>query len=109
MWVQCKHELNFDGALLIQKYSPRWFNSCHQQATGQSLISAPPHPHDVDISEDVDFPGIEMIKNDCLLLEDEVPANILGEDKDDDDEIFLARHDSASERGRPKYSYVQQD
>ena len=78
MWVQCKHELNFDGALLIQKYSPRWFNSRHQQATGQSLISAPPHPHDVDISEDVDFPKIEMITTDYLLIEEEALTNILG-------------------------------
>ena len=62
MWVKCKNELNFDGAFLIQKYSPRWFKSCHREVTVQSLISAPPHPHDVDISEDVNFPEIEMLR-----------------------------------------------
>ena len=89
MWGQCKHELNFDWDLLIQKYSSRWFNSCHHQATGQSLISDPPHPHDVDIYEDVDFPEIEMITTDSLLLQEKAPTNSLGEDKYDDDEIFL--------------------
>ena len=68
MWGQFKHELNFDKAFLIQKHFSRWFNSRHYQATGQSLISAPPHPHDVDISEDVDFPKIEMITTDSMLL-----------------------------------------
>ena len=63
----------------------------------------------MDISEDMDFPEIEMITTDSLLLEREAPTNILGEDKDDDDEIDLARHDSASERGNPTYSSVQQD
>ena len=79
MWGQCKHELNFDGALFIQIFSPRWFNSLQHQATRQSLISAPPHPYDVDISEDMDFPEIEMITTDSLLLEEDSPTNILGE------------------------------
>ena len=78
MWGQCKHELNFYGDFLIQKYSPCWFNIRHHQATGKSLVSDPPHPHDVDISEDVDFPKIEMITTDYLLIEEEVLTNILG-------------------------------
>ena len=69
MWVQFKQELNFDGAFLIQKYYPLWFNIRHHQPTGQSLISDLPHPHDVDISEDVDFPEIEMITTDHLMIE----------------------------------------
>ena len=63
----------------------------------------------MDISEDVDFPEIEMITTDSLMIEEEALTNILGEYKEDDDKIVLARHDSASERGRPTYSSVQQD
>ena len=94
---------------MIQKYSPRWFNSCHHKATVQSLISAPPHPHDVDISDYVDFPEIEMITTNSLLLEEEAPTNLLGEDKYDDDKSFLARNDSVYYQRRPTYSSVQQD
>ena len=63
----------------------------------------------MDIYEDVDFPKIEMITTDSLLLEEEALENLLGEDKDYDEKIVLARHDSTSERGRPTYSSVQKD
>ena len=102
-------QVEFYGDFLIQKYSPCWFNIRHHQATGKSLVSDPPHPHDVDISEDVNFPEIEMITTNSLLLEEEAPTNLLGEDKYDDDKSFLARNDSASEQACPTYSSVQQD